>query len=288
MKLRMCAASVLAFGVQVVFAQAASGAAQPPATPASAGGVKFAQVTSDRDNFTGDRIRFPYTTLIVEATKLGNGGGTTPVCVPARTNLLGVGKGTLNANGSVKEMSIFSLKAPAVPPVLATSSPDEVKEAQAAAATAAAQCGTVPVAAVGQAVLLDPEMLRKSPPERFGWTYGTLVVPYKYQVQGDRSLSGGATLGGYAGFRGSPFGGPSLVFMGFAGATKVDVPTTRNGQAVTESVAGLSYGVGLLGSIKDAFKVGFVIGADRVDNKLGYVNNGKTWISFSLGYDFYQ
>ena len=288
MNLRMCAASMLAFGVQVAWAQAANPTVQPPSPPASAGGVKFAQVTSDRDNFTGDRIRFPHTTLIASATTLGNGGGTSSTCVPTNVDLLGIGKGTLNTNGSVKEMSIFSLKAPVVPVLGATAKPQEVAAAEAAAAAAKAQCGAVPVATVGQSLLLDPEMLRKSPPERFGWTYGTLVVPYKYQIKGDRSLSGGATLGGYAGFRGSPFGSPSLVFMGFAGATKVDVPTTKNGQAVTESVAGLSYGVGVLGSIKDAFKLGLVIGADRVDNKLGYVNNGKTWISFSLGYDFYQ
>ena len=277
MKLRMCAASVLAFGVQVAWAQAANPAVKPPdsaapaapaASGAAAGGVKFAQVTSDRDNFTGDRIRYRLTTLMLQATKLGNGGETVPVCVPSGTSLLGIGKGTLTADGKAQELSIFSLKE--------------------AAKDTAGECGTTALVKPGQAVLVDPEMLRKSPPERYGWTYGTLVVPYKYQIQGDRSLSGGATLGGYAGFRGSLFNGPTLVFMGFAGATKVDVPTTRNGQAVTESVAGLSYGVGLLGSIKDAFKVGFVIGTDRVDNKLGYVNNGKAWVSFSLGYDFYQ
>lgn len=249
------------------WAQQAPAAA--PAAPASApapSGVQFAQSSSDRDNFTGDRIKYAVT-LSARATRLGNGGETVLTCVPAGTSMYGLGKGTLVDGTSSKDRSLFTVREAPV--------------------DAGQECRKEDLVKRGQTVLLDPEMLQKSPPDRYGWTFGTLVVPYKYQIKGDRSLSGGATLGGYMGYRATVYG-TSAVGIVFAGATKVDVPVEKDGKAATESVAGLSYGVGLLGSIKDAFKVGLVVGADRVDRKVAYVNNGRAWVSISLGYDFYN
>jgi hypothetical protein len=240
---------------------------QPKAAETAASGVKFAQSVSDRDNYTGDRIKYRFTTLEVKATKLGNGGETRSVCVPSGTSMHGLGKGTLVDGGTSKERSLFSLR----------EAPTDTN----------GECEAAKLVKKGETVLLDPEMLRQSPPDRYGWTFGTLVVPYKYQVKGDKSVSGGATLGGYAGFRATVYGTSAMGIV-FAGATKVDVPTLKDGSPVTESAAGFSYGVGVLSSIKDSFKIGLVVGADRVDKKLGYVNNGKAWLSVSLGYDFFD
>jgi hypothetical protein len=44
--------------------------------------------------------------------------------------------------------------------------------------------------------------------------------------------------------------------------------------------------VALLGTVKDTFQLGVVLGADRVNRNVRYVNNNKPWIAFSLGFDF--
>ena len=244
--------------------------------PASALAADIAFVdkaASDADNFIGDLIDYA-DELRVKGIKLGE-KKTTEVCVPAGAKMRGIGKATLTGpDNKPVEFSLFQVKdfnAKRTACLDAKSTDGED--------TKQAQIGTI--------VALDPVMLRKSPPDRYGYTFGTLVVPYKYQFKGDRSTSGGATLGGYVGYRATVYGSSTIV-MAFAGATKVDVPSTKDGKPVIDSLAGLSYGVGVLGSIKDAFKLGVVVGADRVSKSANYVNNGKAWVSFSLGYDFFN
>lgn len=227
--------------------------------------VKYATPTSGDQNYLGDRIGYG-TTLYVKSVRLGS-NQIDSVCVPARVDLLGVGKARIPENGKEVDRVLFSV--------------GEVTEDD------AKSCPAGTAVNEGSVVALDPDLLSSAPPRRRGWSYGTLVVPYKFQFKGDRSLSGGATLGGYLGYRFTSRG-TTFQPIFFAGATKVDVPKLVDGKSTTEQLAGLSYGVGLLSNFKQSFQVGLVVGADRVSKGANYVNNGKPWVSLSLGYAFLQ
>ncbi len=125
---------------------------------------------------------------------------------------------------------------------------------------------------------------------RSGWEYGALVIPFKLQLSQGKALSGSASLGPYLGFR-IPFFDTGVVMSPvlFAGASTVAVPTTSTGgQTSTQNLAGLSYGGGLVFSVKDNFHVGIILGADHVDSSANYTYNNKPWISFEIGYSFAQ
>jgi hypothetical protein len=234
---------------------------------AQAADVKFVTAApSDAKNFIGDRVNFP-DALHVNAVALGS-NKTEPVCIAAKTRLRGMGVASIKVLGESepKEHVLF---------LVADTETDKTNA-----------CNGERLAKEGQTVALDAALLAKVPPDRYGLTYGTLIVPYKYQFRGDRSVAGGATLGGYVGYRASSLLFTSVSLITFAGPTKVDVARLKDGKAETESLAGLSYGVGMLGTVKDSFKAGLVIGTDRVAKSAGYVNNGKAWVSLSLGYDF--
>jgi hypothetical protein len=224
---------------------------------------KFATPESDASNYLGDRISYDFS---IEASKarLGKSGvSAEPACVASRTSLKGVGKVTA---GNGDPQLVFRVSAN--PPADAHDCDTGQKQVS-----------------VGDLVLIDPQVLQGMPPNRFGFTYGTLLVPYKYQFKGDKSLSGGAAIGGYLGYR-EAFSGYSSRFILFGGITKIDVPTVTDDKVGVESVAGLSYGLGWLGTVKDSFQLGVVIGADRVSKSVGYVNNGKPWLAVSLGFGF--
>ena len=59
-----------------------------------------------------------------------------------------------------------------------------------------------------------------------------------------------------------------------------------DGKPVTQELTGVSYGIGILGTVKQNFHMGLVLGADRVNKSSGYVNNGKPWLAASLGFNF--
>lgn len=229
--------------------------------------VEVAKPKSDADNHKGDTVSFG-TTIHVKTVKLGDGAKPADGCIAAGTPLVGLGRvavPTSDGKGA-EERALF-----------------RVGERSPGAA-ADPGCTTPPAAGSSIAVSTDVLSTIRS---RSGWSFGTLTVPYKYQIRGDRSLSGSATLGGYMGRR-TELLGLSQQSIVFAGLTKVDVPVTQDGQSGTEQQAGLSYGIGSLWSVKDAFQVGLVVGWDRVAKTSHYVNNGKAWVSLSLGYDFYN
>jgi len=125
---------------------------------------------------------------------------------------------------------------------------------------------------------------------RSGWEYGALVIPFKLQLSQGKALSGSASLGPYLGFR-IPFFDTGVIMspVVFAGASTIAVPTaSTGGQSSTQNLAGLSYGGGLVFSVKDNFQVGIILGADHVDSSANYTYNNKPWLSFEIGYSFAQ
>jgi hypothetical protein len=76
---------------------------------------------------------------------------------------------------------------------------------------------------------------------RAGWDYGTLVVPFKFQLSGKHSLTGSATIGAYAGYR-LPIDLPNFSFnpIIFAGASQISTSATTGTTTTSQTVAGLN------------------------------------------------
>jgi hypothetical protein len=122
---------------------------------------------------------------------------------------------------------------------------------------------------------------------RGGYDYGALIVPFKAQLSGKKSFSGSAAIGGYLGYR-LPLRDLGLVFspIVFAGASNISTSATSGGTTTSQTVAGLSYGFGVLTRVKDSFQVGLIVGWDHVDSAQPYQYNNKPWLSFEIGYSF--
>lgn len=120
-----------------------------------------------------------------------------------------------------------------------------------------------------------------------GLTYGTLLVPYKYQFGGDKSFSGNASLGGYIGFKQdrTTITGAAVEYVLFAGMSPISVQKVENGQKSTQTLTGFTTGVAIIGTVNKTFQVGAVLGWDHTSGN-DYVNNHKPWIAFAIGYGF--
>lgn len=138
-------------------------------------------------------------------------------------------------------------------------------------------------------IYVDEQDYGRTVRNRYGLTFGGLVIPFKYQFQGSRTVQAGGAVGGYLGIRlDSDVWGVELKPIVFVGGGVVNVEQSVNGTAQTQSLAGLSYGLGLVGSIKDSFQLGLVVGKDRVGKSAGYVDDGKWWLALSFGTSFYD
>jgi hypothetical protein len=122
---------------------------------------------------------------------------------------------------------------------------------------------------------------------RSGFRYGALVVPFKMQLTGAKTVTGSSSLGGYLGYQ-SPLGdvGLNATPILFAGASDISTSTTSGTTTSSQTLAGFSYGAGLLFDVKDDFHVGLVLGFDHVSSAQKYQYNDKPWISFEIGYSF--
>lgn len=249
-------------------AGAAGAQAPTPAMPASGAGMATVTPPNDRENYLSDRVKFQFTTSVsvVQMTAVGADKPVIAACAPAFSTFKGVGK--LRVEGQEHPAFMVGYVAP-----------DRGDRCKASG---------LPLVRVDDVVLVRQSLITATPPDRYGLTYGTLIVPYKMQLKGDRGTSGSASLGGYLGFRQDRSGitGLALQYVFFAGAASIPVVQNVDGQAVSQDVTGLSYGVALLGTVKDTFQLGLVIGADRVNRNVKYANNNKPWLAFSLGFDF--
>jgi hypothetical protein len=73
----------------------------------------------------------------------------------------------------------------------------------------------------------------------------------------------------------------------FVGASNISVPSTgSNGQSSSQNLFGVSYGTGLVWSLKHSFQIGLVGGADRVSSTAKYQYNSKPWVALEIGFSF--
>jgi hypothetical protein len=271
-----------------------------------------AQTVKDHGNYEGDQLTFS----VNVAARFGN-SSTAVVCIPAKTKLRGlppVTDGSLNVTVEDKLPfwrhgfwgTIWRKIAFARDDSKDKEFDTKLREKKAKRSLVFSQySGCNPdtillanrkgkplsrVALSGDAVLNIPKAtIDQTPPNRSGLCYGALLVPYKYHFTGSKEFNTNTTVAPYMGYRiDKETLGRSLELILFTGAADISVPQTTNGQTTTQTLAGFSYGGGIIGKLKDSFQYGIVIGADRVSANANYNDNGKPWIAIEIGYSFSQ
>ncbi|MFZ6723371.1 hypothetical protein [Undibacterium sp. Ji49W] len=234
--------------------------------------VVFVVADNDASNYMGDRIKSGYTRSAYKVDMTSNSKDAALACVPQFFTLRGIGKINVKLN-QAKDSQLESAF------VVTNDTPTD---------NDTSLCkDKSKIVKLGEVVVFPSPDLVTLPPDRYGLTYGTLMVPYKYHV-GSKNFSGGTSVGGYMGYRQEKSGlGLGLQFVGFVGAGQIPVTQSVNGQDKTQNLTGLSYGLGIIGTVKDKFHMGFILGADRVNTDAGYKDNGKPWIAIELGYAFF-
>ena len=216
---------------------------------------------NDKTNYLGDKIKFQTDMYVEKVDMKSKNKDVSPACVPAFSTLRGIG--TLKVGADTRPAFIITN-------VEGGGSCDDKK------------------VRVNDVVLVKLEDLNSTPPDRYGLTYGALLVPFKYHLGGSKSFTGSTSVGGYLGFRQDRSGrtGLALEYIGFIGAATVPVAQTTNGQSTTQNMSGVTYGIGILGTVKGSFHMGVVFGADRVNASAHYEDNGKPWVAVEIGYAF--
>lgn len=113
---------------------------------------------------------------------------------------------------------------------------------------------------------------------------GPLIVPFKYRTD-DKSLSGEAAIGYYAGYRTEttiPFTNTRIPVSPFiaGGLTQINVSTTGD----ADNKSGVTLAVGILINNWADVNLGFVYGQDRIGDST-WKHEGDGWISFMIGWD---
>jgi hypothetical protein len=294
----------------------AASLAHAPASQGTGNGDSVSVIPNDLTNYQGDRVSFG-TDQIVTVERTDHTILDT-MCLPANVQLRGgPGYTALDANKATETGTLFQLlRKPqeTVEQILAASKIETHPGALSKLLDRLTGKGSIhecnlallPTPApklqyddfaqngassdsVNVTLRISKDALERSPPNRYGLTYGAIAVPFKYHLTGAKELTGSATVGPYLGYRTDRGGlGYGVSFIGFLGASNIAVTTTQNGQSNSSNLAGFSYGVGAIGSVKGNFQLGGVLGFDRVSANAGYQYNGKPWIALELGYSFLQ
>lgn len=119
---------------------------------------------------------------------------------------------------------------------------------------------------------------------RYGWTYGVLVLPFKYYLR-DREFSAGATVGPYLGVRIRDRPGATQTFAIAIGATSASVQGT-NGGSGSHTATGITAAVAYIGSIKGSFNYSVVFGHDYFSKSENVdPTRRKNWLGVAFGFD---
>jgi hypothetical protein len=120
--------------------------------------------------------------------------------------------------------------------------------------------------------------------DRFGWTYGALVAPFKFYTK-ERQFSAGAAVGPYLGYRLHDRQGSSSVLAVAIGVATATVKTNNaDGTSSDSNTTGLTAAVAYLLDIKGTFNVGLIAGWDYFSKSQNIANSGDLWLGLSFGY----
>ncbi len=126
--------------------------------------------------------------------------------------------------------------------------------------------------------------------QRMGFTWGGLVVPYKFYVS-DRSFQSNSSAVGYVGYEGY-FPGVSLAGIVALGpgttSTTQTTPATTMAATTSKTTTAVTYtaATGVVATFGGAFKFGLVAGWDWQGHGQGFKYEGKTWVALSIGAGF--
>jgi hypothetical protein len=237
-----------------------------------------AQTPNDENNFFGDRISFPvnvrgqiYLGADAKPSPLGEA-----VCIPAGQALRVGSKNSIKVKTTVNGQE--SERTGRV--VYVSSFFDETEQCD----KPAGQKGK-PLAK--EKIFLGEREFENTGIDRFGATYGGLVVPFKYHVNGSKEFRAGSAIGPYVGYRFDRNTiGWGAKLIAFAALSTVAVEQNVDGTVKTQSLSGFSYGIGMIGQVKGDFQLGVVVGWDRVSKSANYADNGKAWVALTAGFDF--
>lgn len=246
----------------------APASSQTTTTPAPAVTGTSTLVTTSGD-FSGVRLSYP-----VRVVALVDGTNQS-VCIPAGFELRGLGL----------------LTSAGLPVKLRATKVSEINQDSIAPCNnAKALNGTELVSltsVIGQVLIIDEKITKVYTPRSNGLTYGGLVVPFKYYVNGSRDFKGAGSIGPYAGWKSYyPNLDAGIEFVGFAGLGVVKAENTVDGKTQSDNLAAFSFGLGAIGRIHDDFQIGLIIGQDKVGKSSQYKDDGKWWIALSVGYPF--
>lgn len=251
-------------------------------------------IPNDRSNYMGDCIKFPV------RINVSTEDNKNSYCIPADTSLECLGKADEEGNlwvklndrysgwrgfvslGLWKNKEKFYSCEEVTPKVENATATTETKNKEQKTANSKVE---IPKDIALKVSKRDIELYSF---DRYGFTYGALVVPYKYHFDGSKNFEGNSSVGPYFGWRlGKPsWFGLELKFVGFLGASAIKVNQNIDGNDSEQSLAGLSYGGGILGEIKKEFQLGFILGADKVSKSANYEDNEKLWGAISIGFSF--
>lgn len=127
---------------------------------------------------------------------------------------------------------------------------------------------------------INKKDIENIPYVKYGWTYGALAVPYKYQ-RGYKVVNASPSAQLYLGYERDTNGDTEGPFIS-AGLSTVDVPTAA-GQSNTKQ--GFSYGLGWIFEVKKSKGLQLIVmlGQDVFGSNSGYQYEGDIWYSMSLG-----
>ena len=261
---------------------------------AGTGGVSISPIPNSKDNYLDDHLTWR-TSIHVHATTADGGVDlNNTYCLPAQSRVIGLaadftsgaknpdGKGEAPATGYLPvqldpDGGFFTQDLPS------EMNPPSLKEQDSKKRMCdGSGVPSFPLAADTQ-FFIDTKDLENA--DREGLDFGTLVVPFKFQMSDESAITTSATLGGYVGYRiPIDFIGLRIRPVAFVGLSEVPVSQIgSDGKTKSENLAGLSYGFGLIGTIKDKFNLGIVFGADHVDSVPKYKYQDKPWVSLVLG-----
>lgn len=131
---------------------------------------------------------------------------------------------------------------------------------------------------------ISVEKVEKAATDTVGFDYGTLVVPFKYQLH-DNTITGNSSVVQYLGYKFTSTG-LSIMPVVSAGLGVVSISQKDSQQNVkTSSAPSFSVAYGLIVNIlkNGLFQAGIMSGWDWAGKGSQYKYEGKPWISISLG-----
>ena len=120
-----------------------------------------------------------------------------------------------------------------------------------------------------------------------GLTSGPLVVPFKYRLN-NKSITGDATLGAYAGITFEPGCTKSnwcFKFTPLISAGLSQITVDNNG--TQEQKTGATLAIGFLITNWSNINIGLLYGQDRIGDAT-WVHEGETWVSFMIGWELQE